>query len=75
MGRAEREAEFGEHLKNSQEEGFPASEPEKKLWGSPGYVSSFLTLGAGAVGGIYVQLGKRQAALISLLKMQSVFTQ
>lgn len=36
MGRAEREAEFAEHLKSGQEEGFPASEPERKLWGSPG---------------------------------------
>lgn len=40
VGKAERNAEFGENQKNSREEGFPVSESEKGLWEGPKQLSS-----------------------------------
>lgn len=62
MGRAERQAELGEHLKNSQKEGFPAGSQRRNF----GEAQSILLLnfrGRGAVGGIYVQLGMQASSL------------
>lgn len=39
VGKAERNAEFGENQKNSREEGFPVSEPGKGLWKGPKQLS------------------------------------
>lgn len=72
VGKAERNAEHRENRRTNRKRGSQPASQRSNF----GEAQSIFLLKSGQGGGwIYVQLGMQQALLISLLKMQSVFTQ